>query len=116
MKYLACACIFLTTANAFALGEINCSSAKGYLQRVEKEIWGANSIIWKYGDLSYSIAHPERALFQVTLNEESKRWLHGNTHNGTYTIEAEVIMRDGSNTAPTYFWLLCEQWSNDAMD
>lgn len=109
MKYLACIYTFLTTANVFALGEINCSSAKAHLKLIDSEFW-------EYGNLTYSISHPEQTLFQVVLNENSKRWLHINNQNRAYTIEAKVIMRDGSNAAPTYFWLLCEQWSNAARD
>lgn len=111
MKTLGAALVVLLGASsAFSLGEINCSSATGDLKRVEKETWGANHIWWEMNGIKL-----EESTYTVSMHPRTRRQIDGDRKNGHYIIEASIAFNDEARE-PMTRWVLCQKWSNNALD
>ena len=105
----------MINGSAFALGEQNCSDARGSLKRVEKEIWGANLVHWELDGEEIFGFHSVQ-LAEVEL-DPIVTMISGNEQNGTFVTKAKVTFVSGQKAGKTLTRrVICEVWSNNALD
>lgn len=109
-KFLPVLWLILLSTTGLSLGETNCSDALGELRRVEKEIWGANDIRWYYKDMELK---PDSPIW-LDGTDDSIVQVSGVEGNGTYYMDITVHFASGE--APITKTVLCESWSNSAID
>lgn len=108
-KTLAILVLAMAGSQAFALHETNCSNADGSIKRVEKEIWGANPVV-------YTVDGQVVSADKVTMDESTKSVLVGQDTRGRAGGGREIytILMKVENGREDF--VICNSWWNSAID